>query len=80
MRTQQKSKNRRVVEMVEIWKPIKGYEGLYEVSNKGRIKALAKKVTKGKCNRSWNEHFLKYGEDSKDILERLYQKMVQVKL
>ena len=24
----------------EIWKPIKGYEGLYEVSNLGRIKSL----------------------------------------
>lgn len=26
--------------VVEIWKPIKGYEGLYEVSNLGRIKSL----------------------------------------
>lgn len=26
--------------MEEIWKPIKGYEGLYEVSNYGRIKSL----------------------------------------
>ena len=25
---------------MEIWKPIKGYDGLYEVSNKGRIKSL----------------------------------------
>lgn len=24
----------------EIWKPITGYEGYYEVSNKGRIKSL----------------------------------------
>lgn len=24
----------------EIWKPIKGYEGLYEVSNLGRVKSL----------------------------------------
>lgn len=28
--------------MIELWAPIKGYEGLYEVSNKGRIKSLAK--------------------------------------
>ena len=27
----------------EIWKPIKGYEGLYEVSNMGRVKSLARK-------------------------------------
>ena len=26
--------------MEEIWKPIKGYEGLYEVSNLGRVKRL----------------------------------------
>lgn len=26
----------------EIWKPIKGYEGLYEVSNLGRVKSLEK--------------------------------------
>ena len=24
----------------EIWKPIVGYEGLYEVSNKGRVRSL----------------------------------------
>lgn len=28
--------------MLEIWKPIEGYEGLYEVSNLGRFKALPK--------------------------------------
>lgn len=26
--------------MIEIWKPIIGYEGLYEVSNMGRVKSL----------------------------------------
>lgn len=29
--------------MQEIWKPIKGYEGLYEVSNFGRVKSLERK-------------------------------------
>ena len=24
----------------EVWKPIKGYEGLYEVSNMGRVKKV----------------------------------------
>ena len=28
--------------MVEIWKDIKGYEGLYQVSNLGRVKSLAR--------------------------------------
>ena len=34
----------------EIWKPIdwlEGYEGLYEISNLGRVKALDKKVKRG---------------------------------
>ena len=26
--------------MAEIWKPIKDYEGLYEISNLGRVKSL----------------------------------------
>jgi hypothetical protein len=32
----------------EIWKSIKGYEGLYEVSNIGKIKSLEKLVSNGK--------------------------------
>ena len=28
----------------EIWKPVIGYEGLYEVSNKGRVKSLERDV------------------------------------
>lgn len=30
--------------MEEIWKPIPGYENLYEVSNLGRVKSLQRKV------------------------------------
>ncbi len=33
--------------MIEIWKNIKGYEGLYQVSNFGRIKSLPRCTTKG---------------------------------
>lgn len=32
----------------EIWKPIKGYEGLYEASNLGRIKSLKRAATSGR--------------------------------
>ena len=32
---------------MEIWKDIKGYEGLYQVSNYGRIKSLARRVRSG---------------------------------
>ena len=30
--------------MEEVWKPIKGYEGLYEVSNYGRVRSLDRYV------------------------------------
>ena len=33
----------------EIWKPIKGYDGLYEVSNLGRVRSLAR-TCKGRGN------------------------------
>lgn len=33
--------------MHEVWLPISGYEGLYEISNLGRVKALAKTVISG---------------------------------
>ena len=32
--------------MEEIWKPIKGYEGIYEVSNLGRVRSLDRLVVK----------------------------------
>lgn len=44
--------------MKEIWKDIKGYEGLYQVSNLGRVKALAKRIDKGKCHRIFPEKIL----------------------
>jgi hypothetical protein len=33
---------------MEIWKDIKGYEGIYEISNKGRVKSLEREVGNGK--------------------------------
>ncbi len=33
---------RNIIMLTEQWKPIKGYEGLYEISNFGKIKALSK--------------------------------------
>ena len=33
---------------IEIWKDIEGYEGLYQVSDQGRIKSLPRKGTSGK--------------------------------
>ena len=39
------------VKVGEIWRPIKGYEGLYEISNLGRVKALERTKV---CNRGYN--------------------------
>ena len=38
----------------EIWKDIEGYEGLYQISNLGRVKSL-------KYNKSQKEKILKAG-------------------
>ena len=36
----------------EIWKPVVGYEGLYKVSNKGRVKGLRSgKILKSALNK-----------------------------
>ena len=52
----------------EIWRPIKGYEGLYEVSNSGRVKSLARIRPNG-MNCLYKERILN-GELSKnDILK-----------
>jgi hypothetical protein len=33
--------------MIEIWKPVVGYEGLYEISSMGRLKSLSKRWFSG---------------------------------
>lgn len=44
---------------VEIWKDIPGYEGLYQVSDRGRVKALAQKVlTKNGHSRTYKERII----------------------
>lgn len=40
--------------MKEIWKPVKGYEGFYEVSNTGKVKALQRAV---KAHNGWDRTF-----------------------
>lgn len=36
------------MEQIEIWKPVVGYEGLYEVSNTGKIRSLERITTVGR--------------------------------
>jgi len=40
------SKETEETNMTEVWKDIKGYEGLYQVSNMGRVKSLERTVTR----------------------------------
>lgn len=40
---------------VEIWKPVAGFEGLYEVSNMGRVKSLGRI---DRFNKRWEERIL----------------------
>ena len=51
---------------VEIWKPIKGYEGYFEISNLGRVKSVERYVKQGKSTRHVKEtikavHINNYG-------------------
>ena len=43
----------------EIWKDVAGYEGLYQVSDQGRVKSLERKVPKGYGERTVKERILK---------------------
>lgn len=59
--------------MEEIWKDIKGYEGLYQVSNIGRIKSLGRTVIKISLKgniftKSYPEKLLKFSKDTKGYL------------
>ena len=56
--------------MKEIWKPIKGYEGLYEVSNFGRVKRLSRKVNdyRGENTRIIKEKILSPFDNGKGYL------------
>ena len=40
--------------MQEIWKDIEGYEGIYQVSNKGRVKSLKRKICSNSNNHKYN--------------------------
>lgn len=47
----------------EIWKPVKGFENIYEVSNLGRVKSLARtiKAIYGKATH-YSEQKIKVGK------------------
>jgi len=47
---------------VEEWVPVRGYEGLYEVSNLGRVKSLKRVVTRPPCGKSLRPSTTTYHE------------------
>lgn len=47
----------------EIWKDIAGYEGLYQVSNLGKVKSLPRKLWNGRASYLTNEKVLKTIKD-----------------
>lgn len=47
----------------EIWKPVKGYEGLYEVSNLGRVKRLARDIAQKNPNPVSNDICVQHIEE-----------------
>lgn len=54
---------------VEIWKPVVGYEGLYEVSNLGRIKSLPRKRITPFGEYYSKEKILKGGKDTDGYMQ-----------
>ena len=54
--------------MTEIWKDIKDYEGLYQISNFGRVKALDKTVWNGKTYLYFSEKIRKLNVDKDGYL------------
>ena len=54
--------------MTEIWKDIKDYEGLYQISNFGRVKALEKTVWNGKAYLYFSEKIRKLNVDKDSYL------------
>ena len=61
--------------MSEIWRPVKGYEDLYEVSSEGRVKSLAREKTSyGGRYFSTKEKVLKSFPDKKGyLMVKLYK-------
>lgn len=54
----------------EIWKPVKHYEGFYEVSNYGRVKSIERDVFMydGTKSRHVKEHFVPHHDNGKGYL------------
>lgn len=64
------SKRKNSLKHMEIWKPIVEYEGLYEISNYGRVKSLKRVVyLKNNRTRIQNERYLLLHKNSNGYLQ-----------
>ena len=54
--------------VMENWKPVVGYEGLYEVSDLGRVKGVARVVEGPNGSRLLKKRILKQSKDRNDYL------------
>lgn len=54
--------------MIEVWRDITGYEGLYQVSNFGRVKSLKRKINHPYRSRNVKEKILKSTVDRNGYL------------
>lgn len=60
--------------MTEIWKDVKGYEGLYQVSNMGRVRSVARVVTwKNQQTKSYKSRMMKIREKNGYRVVSLYK-------
>lgn len=60
----QKTKYKIIIPNLEIWKDIPNYEGLYQVSDLGRVKSLSRTITKGNITYVTKDKILKQSVDS----------------
>lgn len=51
--------------LVEIWRPVPGWEGLYEISNHGRLKTLQRRFLRHGITRYWPEKIKKFSSCKK---------------
>lgn len=63
---------------MEIWKAVKGYEGLYEVSDLGRVRSLPRNNTKGKILKPYaSPHngycYVSLSKENKRISKRVHK-------
>lgn len=64
---------RKLVNMEEIWKDVKGYEGLYQVSNLGRIKNKKDYIIKPELNKNGYKYMPLYKNNKRrrELLHRI---------